>query len=76
MSKRHPTIGCKGKPAVERPPKPIQAVINCECGHAATIPLTIGTTEIIYPCPDCGALLCYYIENFSIRKATIEQVES
>lgn len=70
MSKRNPTIGGKGKPAVDKPPKPVvyHLDIKCDCGIVNRLVLT--TPCDIYKLCECGSMIKY----LSNGVVTIEKI--
>ena len=73
MTRNNPTIGGKGKPAKDAPPKfTYIPQVRCDCGRTWLLPgITPETTMIVQPCA-CGAMIRYFPRTGG---ATIEAVE-
>lgn len=75
-------IGGKGKPAKERPPRPVKVWMVCDNCQARLVTMILpGDNDIIAICSECGAEMRAHVEhdgygNARIVAWTIETVES
>ena len=85
MTRRNPTIGGKGKPAEDKPPKiktvkPMSASISMQCPTCKKyheVLIVPGINDITKICDQCGSVLrmtCYYdgLSNLVVHGSSVE----